>query len=90
MLLNEWKSPNRLKGFVTGEKAIAEGLVWTSLLSLVMKRWVAQSVMIGKLLMLKASKNSTTLWLPLLKAVAHRALTEIREKLEWVADYLAK
>ncbi len=90
LLFKEWKSHNRLKGFVTGEKAIAEGLVWTSLLSLVMKRRVAQSVMTGKLSMLKASKNSTTWWLPLLEAVAHRALTEIRERLEWAADYLAK
>jgi hypothetical protein len=69
LLFKEWKSHNRLKGFVTGEKAIAEGLVWTSLLSLVMKRRVAQSVMTGKLSMLKASKNSTTWWLPLLEAV---------------------
>lgn len=77
-LFKEWKSHNRLKGIVTGEKAIAEGLVWTNLLSLVMKRRVVQSVMTGKLSMLKASKNSTTWWLPLLEAAAHRALTEIR------------
>ena len=50
----------------------------------------AECVMTGKLSMLKASKNSTTWWLPLLEAVAHRALTEIRERLEWAADYLAK
>ena len=42
LLFKEWKSHNRLKGFVTGEKAIAEGLLWTSLLSLVMKRRGAQ------------------------------------------------
>ncbi|HHO0788250.1 TPA: IS4 family transposase, partial [Aeromonas hydrophila] len=54
------------------------------------KRRVAQSVMSGALSMLKASKNSATWWLPLLEAVAHRALTEIRERLEWAADYLAK
>ena len=77
-----FKSGNRTtgSGVCDGEKAIAEGLVWTSLLSLVMKRRVAQSVMTGKLSMLKASKNSTTWWLPLLEAVAHRALTEIKGK----------
>lgn len=75
---------------MTGEKAIAEGLVWTSLLSLVMKRRVAQGVMTAKLSMLKASKNSTTWWLPLLEAVAHRALIEIGERPEWAVDYLAK
>ena len=45
LLFKEWKSHNRLKGFVTGQKAIAEGLVWASLLSLVMKRRVAQTLM---------------------------------------------
>ncbi len=75
LLFKEWKLHTRLEGFVTGEKAIAEGLVWTSLLSLVMKRLGVQSVMIGKLSMLKASKNSTTWWLPLLEAVAHRSCT---------------
>lgn len=48
LLFKKWKSHNRLKGFVTGEKAIAEGLVWTSLLSLVMKRRGAQSVRQGR------------------------------------------
>lgn len=28
--------------------------------------------------------------MPLLKVVVHRALTEIRERLEWAADYLTK
>ena len=46
------------------------------------KRRVAQSVMSGGAIVLKASKNSATWWLPLLEAVAHRALTEIRERLE--------
>lgn len=42
LLFKVWKSHNRLKGFVTGQKAIAEGLVWASLLSLVMKRRVGK------------------------------------------------
>lgn len=67
LLFKEWKSQNRLKGIVTGEKAIAEGLVWANLLSLLMKRRVAQSVISGALSMLKASKNSATWLLPLLE-----------------------
>ena len=90
LLFKEWKSHNRLKGFVTGQKAIAEGLVWASLLSLVMKRRVAQTLMGDGLSTLKAAKNSGTWWFPLLEAVAHRALEEIRERLEWAAVYLAK
>ncbi len=33
-----WKSYHRLNGFVTGQKAIAEGVVWANLLSRVLKR----------------------------------------------------
>jgi hypothetical protein len=66
-------SRNRIKRFVTREKASAEGLVWTSMLSLVMKRRVAQSVMNEELSMLKASQKSVTWWLQLLEAVAHKA-----------------
>ena len=67
LLFKELKSHNRLKAFATRQKAIAEGLIWASLLALLVKRRLA-----------------------LLEAVAHRALTEIRERLEWAADYLAK
>ncbi len=41
LLFLEWKSYNRHKDFVTGQKALAEGLVWASLLSLVLKRRLA-------------------------------------------------
>ncbi|MNQ83523.1 Transposase DDE domain protein [compost metagenome] len=90
LLFKEWKSHNRLKGFVTGQKAIAEGLVWASLLSLVMKRRVAQALMGKGLSTLKAAKSSVVWWFPILEAVAHRAMGEIRERLEWAAIYLAK
>jgi hypothetical protein len=73
----EWKLYNRLKGFVTGQKAIADGLVWASLLSLVLKRRVAQALMKEGLSTLKAAKSGVTWWLPILEAVAHRAISEI-------------
>lgn len=90
LLFKEWKSYNNLKGFVTGQKAITEGLVWDSLLSLVLKRRVAQTLVKEGLSTLKAAKSGMTWWLPILEAVAHRALSEIREKLEWVVDFLSK
>lgn len=90
LLFKEWKSHNRLTGFVTGQAAIAEGLVWASLLSLVMKRRVAQTLMGSGLSTLKAAKNSGTWWFVLLEAMAHRAMGDIRERLEWAAAYLAK
>ncbi len=75
---------------MTGQKAITEGLVWDSLLSLVLKRRVAQTLVKEGLSTLKAAKSGMTWWLPILEAVAHRALSEIREKLEWVVDFLSK
>ena len=52
--------------------------MWASLLSLVMKRRVAQTLMGDGLSTLKAAKNSGTWWFPLLEAVAHRVLVEIK------------
>ena len=42
LLFKEWKSHNRLRGFVTGRKPSPRDWCGTSLLSLVMKRRVAQ------------------------------------------------
>jgi hypothetical protein len=91
LLFKEWKSHNNLKGFVTGQKAIAEGLVWVSLLSLVLKRRVAQTLVKEGLSTLKAAKNGVIWWLPILEAIiAHRAMSEIRKRLEWASVYLVK
>ncbi|MGL6049251.1 MAG: IS4 family transposase [Aeromonas salmonicida] len=90
LLFKEWKSYNSLKGFVTGQQAIAEGLVWASLLSLVLKRRVAQILIKERLSTLKSAKSGVTWWLPILEAVAHRAISEIRERLEWAVDFLSK
>lgn len=90
LLFKEWKSYNRLKGFVTGQKAIAEGLVWASLLSQVLKRRLAQTLMKEELSTLKAAKSGVMRWLPILEEAAHRAISEIRERLEWPVDFLPK
>ncbi len=76
--------------FATGDSVNAFHVTHWCLLSLVLKRRVAQVLVKGNVSTLKAAKSGVTWWLPLLEAVAHRALTEIRERLEWAADYLAK
>jgi hypothetical protein len=86
LLFKEWKSHNWLKGFVTGQKAIAEGL-WASLLSLVMKRRVAQTLMGDGLSTLKAAKIAEPGGSQGWKQV-YRGAVEIRERLEWAAVYL--
>lgn len=50
----------------------------------------AQSLMKEGLSTLKAAKSGVTWWLPILEAVAHRAISEIRERLEWAVDFLSK
>jgi len=44
MLFKELKSDNRLKAFATRQPALAEGLIWASLLSLLVKRRLAQTL----------------------------------------------
>ena len=60
LLFKEWKSHNQLEGFVTGQKASSEGLVWASLLSLVLTWRVAQALMKEGLSTLKAAKSGVT------------------------------
>ena len=43
-----------------------------------------------ELILGKKDADSRALTFPLLEAVAHRVLVEIRERLEWAAVYLAK
>ncbi len=90
LLFKVWKSYNGLKGLMTDQKAITKGLVWASLLSLVLKRRVAQTLMTEGLLTLKAAKSSVTWWLPILEAIVHLAFSEIRARLEWLVDLLSK
>ena len=90
LLFKEWKSHNRLKGLCDRSESHCRGA------------GVGQPVVAGDektgssdadgdgLSTLKAAKNSGTWWFPLLEAVAHRVLVEIRERLEWAAVYLAK
>jgi len=79
MLFKELKTHNRFKAFATRQPALAEGLIWASLLSLLVKRRLAQTLVGSeRLSLLKAAKNGV-LWLaPISEAVAHRATSDIR------------
>jgi len=91
LLFKELKSHNRLKAFATRQPALAEGLIWASLLSLLIKRRLAQTLVGSECLsMLKAAKNGVVWLAPILEAVAHRALSDIQMRLEWASAYLMK
>ncbi|MDH1806845.1 IS4-like element ISApu2 family transposase [Aeromonas caviae] len=91
LLFKELKSHNRLKAFATRQKAIAEGLIWASLLALLVKRRLALTLIgSAELSMLKIAKNSALWLMPILASIIHGAWQEITEKLEWAMVYLSK
>jgi hypothetical protein len=90
LLFKELKSHNRLKAFATRQKAIAEGLIWASLLALLVKRRLALTLIgSAELSMLKIAKNSALWLMPILASIIHGAWQEITEKLRAMV-YLSK
>ncbi len=89
LLFKELKSHNRLKAFATKQAALADGLIWASLLSLLVKRRLAQTLA-GKqtLSMLKAAKNAAIWLAPILEAKLHGARSDMRMRLESAETYL--
>jgi IS4 transposase len=68
LLFKEWKSWNNLRKFNTGKKEIMEGLIWSSLLSLLLKRSIAFSVSLirkSRSIIVYCGKNYARLVLPI-------------------------
>ncbi|MGI9571461.1 MAG: IS4 family transposase, partial [Desulfobulbia bacterium] len=92
LLFKEWKSYNNLHAFVTRQPQIAEGLIWASLLSLLLKRYigkVAQNYS-GKIRLstFKIAK-STHGWLdPLMRSLATVFNSQLKIDLRWAVDYI--
>ena len=59
LLFKELKSETNWRRFATGQKAIMEGLVWTSLLALIIRRYIAMQSM-SSVSLYKAGKNVDT------------------------------
>ncbi|MBF4254022.1 IS4 family transposase, partial [Vibrio anguillarum] len=75
--------------FGTGQKAIVEGLVWASLLALIIRRSLARQS-IPSVSLYKAAKNVDVWLLPVLEAYLHQAGSEITEKLDWALRYISR
>jgi IS4 transposase len=61
LLFKEWKRHNNLKKFVTRQSQLVKGLIWASLLSLLLKRYIgriAQRRQKARLSMLKIAKST--------------------------------
>ena len=91
LLFKELKSHNRLKAFATRQAALATGLIWSSLLSLLVKRRLARTL-VGKqvISMLKVAKNAAIWLAPILEAKLHGARSDMRMRLESAKAYLTK
>ena len=89
LLFKELKSDTNWRSFATGQKAILEGLVWTSLLALIIRRYIAIKSM-PSVSVCKAGKNVDVWLLPLLEAYIHQAWSEITTRLEWAMSYISK
>lgn len=75
LLFKELKSHTNLRKFLTEQKAIVEGLIWASLLTLILKRLIVSSASAG-LSLFKAAKNSDVWFSPVITAISQRAIRD--------------
>ncbi len=87
LLFKELKSNTCLKKYQTEQPAIMEGLIWSSLLAVTLRRLIGMTLYPG-LSLQKAAKNNDVWFSPIMEAVSHGARQEISEHLEWAATYL--
>ncbi|MCL1127727.1 hypothetical protein [Shewanella surugensis] len=78
-----------MKKFNTQKKPIVEGLIWASLLTLILKRAIATKV-VDQISFFKATTNAELWFIPLIQAIADGAYLELKEQLEWAYIYLKK
>ena len=89
LLFKELKSHNNLNKFNTQKKPIVEGLIWASLLTLILKRAIATKA-VEQISFFKAATNAEIWFIPLLQAIADGEYSALKERLEWAFIYLKK
>lgn len=89
LLFKELKSHTNWQRFATAQKAIVDGLIWASLLALIIRRSTALQIM-PSVSLFKAAKNVDVWLLPILECISHKAWSEISDKLEWAMSYILK
>lgn len=89
LLFKELKSNTNLCRFSTQQKAIVEGLIWASLLTLIIKRLIAKAA-VKTVSLFKAAKNADIWFLPIMLAICHREILNIEEQLSWAFEYLKR
>jgi len=89
LLFKELKSHTNWQRFVTAQKAIVDGLIWASLLALIIRRSIALQIM-PSVSFFKAAKNVDVWLLPIFECISHGAWSEISNKIEWATSYISR
>jgi hypothetical protein len=79
LLFKELKSHTNWQRFVTVQKAIVDGLIWASLLALIIRRSTALQIL-PSVSLFKAAKNVDVWLLPIFECISHGAWSEISNK----------
>lgn len=87
LLFKELKSHTNWQRFGTAQKEIVDGLVWASLLALIIKRSIAFQIM-PSVSLFKAAKNVDVWLLPIFKCISHKAWSEIIDNIDWAIRYI--
>lgn len=91
LLFKELKSHNNLKRFVSRQPDLVRGLVWASLLSLLVKRFigrVAQLRLKTRLSMMKIAKATQGWFEPVMKSLASNSRSQLQVDLGWAIDFI--
>jgi hypothetical protein len=89
LLFKELKQETNWRKFATHNRAIVEGLVWASLLSLIMRRQIAtQLVPLSSVF--KVAKNVDMWFLPILSAIFKKTWRKLLHVLKDAEKYILK
>lgn len=93
LLFKEWKSYSNLHKFNTANAGLMEGLIWVSLLALLVKRRMGfsiQRIMGVDMSSFMVAKNTQGWFYPLMEAIVHDVRSELKRTWFWAIDYLAR
>ncbi len=93
LLFKEWKSYCNLRKFNTRNAGLMEGLIWVSLLALLVKRRIGfsiQRIMGVDISSFMVAKNTQSWFYPLMESILHGTAPELKQTWNWAIDYLSR
>nr|WP_283106405.1 IS4 family transposase [Shewanella submarina] len=92
LLFKEWKSHNNLRRCATCQPHLVEGLIWSSLLSLLVKRYLCRAATTKALLRLslfKMAKTPVGWFEPIMKSLALQSRAQLQADVAWAIKFIA-